>query len=90
MSQLIMKQRRRSMATNLGTLGNVPFQPGPNGDSIKTRIKTTMEKMQAATSATDPADIALAYKQEMDKYDLLVSNAGDGNQAIAQASKKYR
>ena len=85
-----MKQRRRSMATNLGTLGNVPFQPGPNGDSIKTRIKTTMEKMQAATSATQPADIALTYKREMDKYDLLVSNAGDGNQAIAEASKKCR
>ena len=86
----MLKNRRRSMATNLGTLGSIPFEPGPNGDSIKTRIKTTMEKMQAATSTTQPADIALTYKQEMDKYNLLVSNAGDGNQAIAQASKKYR
>ena len=49
-----------------------------------------MEKMQAATSTTQPADIALTYKQEMDKYNLLVSNAGDGNEAITLANKKYR
>ena len=86
----MLKNRRRSMATNIGSIGSVPFELGPNGDSIKTRIKTTMKKMQAATSTTQPADIALTYKQEMDKYNLLVSNAGDSNQAIAQASKKYR
>ena len=86
MSQLMLKARRRSMAA---TLGGVPGV-GSSGDNYTDFIKSTMKKIQSATSTARPIDIPLTYKHEMIKYKMLMTEAGDVNQVLNQTDKKHR